>query len=60
MQRAIVQTEGDDYDPSRFLKASTVARAVRNAVETPSDAHPAEIILRPWSPPRVLITRSER
>ncbi|MGX6509953.1 SDR family oxidoreductase [Rhodococcus sp. SJ-2] len=51
MQRAIVATEGNDYDPSRFLKASTVARAIRNAVETPADAHPAEIILRPWSPP---------
>lgn len=51
MQRAIVATEGNDYDSSRFLKASTVARAVRNAIETPADAHPAEIILRPWSPP---------
>ena len=31
----------------RFLKASTVARAVRQAVQTPADAHPTEIVLRP-------------
>ncbi|MDI9915969.1 SDR family oxidoreductase [Rhodococcus sp. IEGM 1379] len=47
MQRAIVDGEGGDYDSARFLKASTVARAVRTAVETPADAHPTEIVLRP-------------
>ena len=47
MQRDIVAGEGDEYDPERFLKASTVARAVLTAVETPSDAHPTEIVLRP-------------
>ncbi len=47
MQRAIVATEARDYDPDEFLTASTVARAVRNAIETPRDAHPTEIVLRP-------------
>ena len=47
MQRDIVAEEGGSYDPSNFLKASTVARAVRTAVETPADAHPTEIVLRP-------------
>ncbi|MYV30769.1 SDR family oxidoreductase [Rhodococcus sp. DSM 6344] len=47
MQRDIVAGEGDEYDPERFLKASTVARAVLTAVETPPDAHPTEIVLRP-------------
>ncbi|RVW02371.1 SDR family oxidoreductase [Rhodococcus spongiicola] len=47
MQRALVATEGDDYDADRFLTPQTVARAVRGAVETPLDAHPTEIVLRP-------------
>jgi len=47
MQRAIVRTEGGEYDSDRFLTPETVARAVRNAVETPRDAHPTEIVLRP-------------
>lgn len=47
MQREIVAGEGGNYDPSSFLKASTVARAVRTAVETPADAHPTEVVLRP-------------
>ncbi len=48
MQRAIVATEGGEYDPDRFLKPSTVARTVRQAVETPRDAQPTEVVLRPW------------
>ncbi|MFD4179834.1 SDR family oxidoreductase [Rhodococcus sp. NPDC058514] len=47
MQRDIVATEGGEYDPDQFLKATTVAGAVRGAVETPRDAHPTEIVLRP-------------
>lgn len=47
MQRAIVEHEGDEYDGSKFLQASTVARAVRGAVDTPADAHPFEIVLKP-------------
>ncbi|MFD4438121.1 short chain dehydrogenase, partial [Bacillus safensis] len=47
MQRAIVAAEGGQYDPARFLTPESVARAVRGAVETPPDAHPTEIVLRP-------------
>ncbi|MFZ2174536.1 MAG: SDR family oxidoreductase [Rhodococcus sp. (in: high G+C Gram-positive bacteria)] len=46
MQRAIVAGEGDEYHPEKYLKPATVARAVRQAVETPADAHPTEIVLR--------------
>ncbi|MBF6137137.1 SDR family oxidoreductase [Nocardia otitidiscaviarum] len=47
MQREIVAGEGRDYQPREFLEPSTVARAVRTAIETPRDAHPTEIVLRP-------------
>ncbi|WP_454786553.1 SDR family oxidoreductase [Nocardia macrotermitis] len=47
MQRAIVAGEGHDYHPEQFLTAPTVARTVRTAIETPRDAHPTEIVLRP-------------
>lgn len=47
MQRAIVASEGRTYDADAFLTPETVARAVRSAVETPRDAHPTEIVLRP-------------
>ncbi|MEU5841041.1 SDR family oxidoreductase [Rhodococcus sp. NPDC047139] len=47
MQRAIIASEGRDYDPSQFLSPGSVARAVRQAVEAPVDTHPTEIVLRP-------------
>ncbi len=47
MQRAIVEHEGGKYDPARFLRPATVARAVGAAVRTPGDAHPTEVVLRP-------------
>ncbi|APA94521.1 SDR family oxidoreductase [Nocardia seriolae] len=47
MQREIIAREGRAYEPKEFLTAETVARAVRQAVETPRDAHPTEIVLRP-------------
>jgi NADP-dependent 3-hydroxy acid dehydrogenase YdfG len=47
MQRAIVATEGREYHPEEFLTPETVARAVRHAVQTPRDAHPVEVVLRP-------------
>ena len=47
MQRAIVAGEDRAYDPDEFLTADTVALTVRNAVDTPRDAHPTEIVLRP-------------
>ncbi|MGC0366707.1 NADP-dependent 3-hydroxy acid dehydrogenase YdfG [Rhodococcus sp. 27YEA15] len=47
MQRAIVAQEGATYDSSRYLTATSVARAVLTAVQTPPDAHPTEVVLRP-------------
>lgn len=47
MQRGIVASEGGEYEPSRFLSPATVAAAVGQAVRTPSDAHPTEVVLRP-------------
>lgn len=47
MQRAVVEHEGKEYDGAQFLEADTVARAVRNAIDTPADAHPTELVLKP-------------
>ncbi|MFB8008597.1 SDR family oxidoreductase [Nocardia sp. NPDC056000] len=47
MQRELVAGEQRPYEPNEFLKAETVAWTVRNAVETPRDAHPTEIVVRP-------------
>lgn len=47
MQRDIVAVEGGDYDPANFLKPETVATAVVQAIRTPPDAQPTEIVLRP-------------
>ncbi|WP_227997616.1 SDR family oxidoreductase [Nocardia australiensis] len=47
MQRALIANEGREYNPAEFLTAETVAIAIRNAVETPRDGHPTEIVLRP-------------
>ncbi len=46
MQRTIVEHEGGEYDGSKFLQAGSVALAVRNAIDTPADTHPTEIVLR--------------
>ncbi|MET8797555.1 SDR family oxidoreductase [Nocardia sp. NPDC004568] len=48
MQRAIIAAEGRAYKPDQFLRPETVARAIRSAIDTPRDAHPTEIVLRPW------------
>ncbi|WP_063040955.1 SDR family oxidoreductase [Nocardia grenadensis] len=48
MQRAIIAGEGRAYEPDQFLRPETVARAIRTAIDTPRDAHPTEIVLRPW------------
>ncbi|MFI7001229.1 SDR family oxidoreductase [Nocardia sp. NPDC050175] len=49
MQREIIAMEGREYRPEQFLRAETVAGVVRNAIETPRDGHPTEIVLRPAS-----------
>lgn len=47
MQREVVATEQRAYRAEDFMRPQTVARAVRNAVETPADAHPIDLVLRP-------------
>lgn len=47
MQQHIVEQEGGVYDPSQYLRASTIAAAVVNVLHTPNDCDPNEVILRP-------------
>lgn len=47
MQRELVEFEGGDYDPEKFLKPETVAAAVAQVVATPRDGHVHEVVLRP-------------
>ncbi|GAC54981.1 MULTISPECIES: SDR family oxidoreductase [Gordonia] len=47
MQRELVALEGRDYDASQFLRPESVAAAVVHAIQTPVDAHPQDIVLRP-------------
>ncbi|MFE7796675.1 SDR family oxidoreductase [Nocardia sp. NPDC057440] len=47
MQREIIAGEGREYRPEEFLTPETVAATVRNAIDTPRDGHPTEIVLRP-------------
>jgi NADP-dependent 3-hydroxy acid dehydrogenase YdfG len=47
MQRAVREAEGGQYEPGKYLQADTVAQAVLNAITTPADAHPTEIVIRP-------------
>jgi NADP-dependent 3-hydroxy acid dehydrogenase YdfG len=47
MQRGVRRTEGGPYEPEKYLKPETVATAVINAITTPGDAHPTEIVIRP-------------
>lgn len=47
MQREVVAFEERDYRAAEFMSADTVAAAVRAAIDTPPDAHPVEVVLRP-------------
>jgi len=47
MQRDLVEFEGGEYDPAKFLRPETVAAAVANAVATPPDGHLRDVVLRP-------------
>ncbi|KZS65746.1 MAG: SDR family oxidoreductase [Mycobacterium pseudokansasii] len=47
MQRELVEFEGGNYDPTRFLRAETVAAVVANVVATPPDGHVHEVVVRP-------------
>lgn len=48
MQRAIIAGEGREYRAEDFLAPETVAYTVRSAIDTPRDAHPTEVVLRPY------------
>lgn len=47
MQEDLVAYEGGQYDTTKFLKATTVARAVAEVLATPADAHTHQVIIRP-------------
>ncbi len=47
MQQDIYAMEGRDYSPAGLLRPETVAAAVVQAIHTPADAHPTDIVLRP-------------
>ncbi|MBB3601074.1 NADP-dependent 3-hydroxy acid dehydrogenase YdfG [Mycolicibacterium sp. BK556] len=47
MQEDLVAYEGGEYDPSKYLKASTVAQVVADVIATPPDAHTHQVIVRP-------------
>ncbi|MEJ5928564.1 SDR family oxidoreductase [Corynebacterium sp. H128] len=49
MQRTVVAAEGGTYNAQAYLSTHTVATAVLNALNTPEDGHPHEVILRPRS-----------
>lgn len=49
MQEGLVAYEGGEYDPSRFLSPSSVAKVIADAVQSPPDAHVHEVIVRPRS-----------
>ncbi|GAA2318744.1 SDR family oxidoreductase [Nonomuraea roseoviolacea subsp. roseoviolacea] len=51
MQRGVREQEGGAYEPDRYLRADTVARAVLAAVNAGPDAHLTEITLRPSGGP---------
>lgn len=51
MQRQVRADEGGSYDAESYLRPETVAAAVLAAVQTPADAHPTEVVLRPRSSP---------
>jgi NADP-dependent 3-hydroxy acid dehydrogenase YdfG len=47
MQRILVDYEGGEYNPDRFLSAQTVAKVVADVVATPPDGDVHEVVLRP-------------
>lgn len=47
MQRGIRADEGGAYEPDRYLRAESVAAAVRTAVLAGDDAHFTEVVVRP-------------
>ncbi|EUA43545.1 short chain dehydrogenase family protein [Mycobacterium xenopi 3993] len=46
MQRELVDFEGGEYTPAKFLRPETVAGVVANVVYTPPDGHVHEVVIR--------------
>ncbi|MEU7836670.1 MULTISPECIES: SDR family oxidoreductase [unclassified Nonomuraea] len=51
MQRGVREQEGGDYEPDKYLKPESVARAVLAIVNAGPDAHLTELTLRPSAGP---------
>ncbi|MGN9838629.1 SDR family oxidoreductase [Nonomuraea sp. H19] len=51
MQRELRQYEGGPFEPDKYLKPETVARAVLAAVNAGADAHLTELTVRPAAGP---------
>lgn len=51
MQRGVREHEGGPYEPHRYLRPESVARAVLAAVNAGPDAHLTELTLRPGAGP---------
>lgn len=47
MQQAVVNHEGGEYDPEKYLRPESVAAAVAAAVTASPDAHLTELTIRP-------------
>jgi NADP-dependent 3-hydroxy acid dehydrogenase YdfG len=47
MQRELVDYQGGDYQPDKFLRPETVAQVVAQVVATPPDGHTHEVVIRP-------------
>lgn len=47
MQRKVRAAEGGDFQPESYIRPETVAEAVLHAINTPIDAHPTEMVIRP-------------
>ncbi len=46
MQRQVREAEGEEYDPSAYMSASSVGRVIVNALETPRDATVTDVSVR--------------
>ncbi|MFI6480096.1 SDR family oxidoreductase [Nonomuraea sp. NPDC050663] len=47
MQRSVREQEGEEFEPSNYLEADSVARAIVAALEAGPDAHLTDLTLRP-------------
>lgn len=47
MQQQVRAAEGGEYQPDDYIQPVSVAMTVLNAINTPGDAHPTEVVIRP-------------